>query len=208
MHSHRFFEGGELPSVYTVNGNVICFDTDFRCWLKYEYLLSADVSDEDKVRQCIEATIASIPHGIDGADLVRAMHWFYSCADIERLEKLDIPKNIVRKMEERPRTSSLYWDFWHVGASFKQQHNIDLYAVESLHWWEFKRLLGELKPGTPFVALQHLRGLTEHDFKEQKGKTTAFKSARAAREWSDTKVEQLYRGIPGSENTSDADEWS
>lgn len=195
MYSHRFFEGNELPSVHTVNGNVICFKTDFRCWLRYEHLLSTDMPEEDKARQCIEATIDNFPRGIDAADLLRAMDWFYSCADIERLERLDIPPNIVRTMEERPRVFSPYWDFWQVWASFKQQHDIDLYAVESLHWWDFKRLLGELKAGTPLAVLQNLRGLTERDFRGQNGKMTA----KGRKDWNDTKIEQIYRGIPGNE---------
>lgn len=204
MHAHRFFEGGELPSVHIVNGNVICLKTDFRCWLRYEHLLSADMPDADKARQCIEATIDSFPPGIDATDLIRAMAWFYSCADIERLERLDIPPNIVRDMEDRPRTSSLYWDFWQVWASFKQQHNIDLYAVDALHWWEFKRLLGELKAGTPLAALQHLRTLSERDFRGQDGKGKM--TAKARKEWDDAKVEQIYRGIPGATAISAIDD--
>ena len=195
MVSHRFFEGGDLPACYIIGGKLVVFETDFRAWLKYEHILSSDMPAEEKVTACATRVIAA-PAGVNTVDAARAMSWFHSCGDTERLEKVDIPPNIMRTLEARPATSSLFWDFKSLWDSFKTQHDIDLYSCGEMHWWEFKRLLDALKPDTPFRAVQRIRSLTWDDFRPNDDKTA---KARARKDWSAVKVDQIFLALPGGE---------
>ncbi len=196
MRGHRFFEGGELPSACLAGGSPVRLRTDFRLWLRYEHLLDSGIPDGEKAARCIEAVVDGLPpgpNGASGADVARAVSWFHSCGDSERLEKMDIPPNIIRVLAAVPRTSSAYWDFWQIWASFKKQHGLDLYACGEQHWWEFKRLLGVLKPDTPLAPLCRYRSMTSDDFKGHDGKMTA----KSRKDWNLTKAEQVYRALPG-----------
>lgn len=188
----RFFEGGDLPSSYERDGVAVLFRTNFRVWLRYCFALTAPGIDSAMRHALARAVCVERTNTNDPAVLAVAMAWFHSCGDTERMEHLDIPPNVSRKLEDKPRTSSLYWDAWPVWASFKQQHGIDLFTCGGLHWWEFKRLLGALREDTPLRQLERFRSLTSGDFAGRDGKMTAKTRA----DWEAVKVEQLCRSLP------------
>lgn len=125
MLGHRFFEGGKLPESYEAAGHLAVFKTDFRAWLKYEYLKECrDISGEEMLAAVQELCFESVSPGAAPDFLLDALAWFHSCAEAERLEKIRIPKVTPKGMEPK---ISLYWDFFELWASFRQQYQLDLY---------------------------------------------------------------------------------
>lgn len=193
MDSYRFFEGGAPPGAYTIDGSVISFNTDFRAWLRYEHILRQDLPEDVRASACAALAIRSAPPGVSLHALMQAMAWFHSCGDSERIALVNPSPRVMRRIDERPHLVSLYWDFWQLWASFRQQYGIDLYECGEIHWWEFKRLLHGLTNETPWGALRWMRGVKDsadlhHPEKKAAGKEKA--------EWADFLADQKYMALP------------
>ena len=196
LYPYRFFEGGALPSYYKADGNVILLETDFRCWLRYEWIMNNDdLTDEEKAISAIAICCIDehILKKISGVLIMDALAWFYSCADIERRKELKINDKTLAFASKRPVRQSLYWDFRQLWSSFKQQYDIDLYACGFIHWWEFRRLLDGLKSDTPLLAIKYLRGLTKAEFQHNE---KALKHQQE-KDWADIELEQMLAALPG-----------
>lgn len=212
MDSYRFFEGGALPTSYTEvcgteakyteESGTVEFKTGFRHWLRYERLRDLDLPDEEKLALAASAVVERSSLLLPPEAVLRGMDWFYSCGDSRRMEELDIPPNVWRKLNAEKPSSSRYWDFKLLWGSFMQQHNIDLYKVEDIHWWEFVRLAKALKTDTPLVGMQQFREQTRDDFKGTDGKMTA----QGRKLWEKTKALQIINALPGIEADGLSDE--
>lgn len=193
MFPHRFFEGEGLPRGYADGEWSVTFRTDFRCWLKYEYLQSCtNLTAEEKLASSVRACLEELPPGTPPSFIMDAQTWFHSCADCERRARITVTGRMAEHAAKRPRTFCLFWDFYQVWASFKKQHQIDLYTCGPLHWWEFRRLLDELEPDTPLPALRRLRGLTRAEFMQDE----AGLKRKRADDWARAELDKLFAALP------------
>lgn len=183
---HHFFLHGCIPDSYPYFAG-IQFTTDFRAWLKYEYVQNCiNLLPKEKVMLLLKECIKTYPDDCSEPIMIDAMIWFHSCADVERLTRIKIPK--ISPKDSEPKIS-LYWDFYQLWCSFRQQYEIDLYECGYMHWWEFRRLLGALKPDTPLMELQNLRGMTKDVFLQKKNKL-------GENDWGPVEYEKRIRALP------------
>jgi sarcosine oxidase delta subunit len=202
--SHRFFEGGALPDAYEASGMRVALRTDFRAWLKYDYLRENHdgMADEELVyvmhRLCCRdmalVSSAAAPHV---EFMFQAFNWFHSCADSERIARIKVTGLMRDTMNKQPRLSCLFWDFKSVWESFKQQYDIDLYAVETIHWWEFLRLMKGLKADTPYEMQKYMRSMQRYEVvgtesREMKMKETQDKISK----WNLISYQQVLFALP------------
>lgn len=187
MLGHRFFEGGKLPESYVSGGCSAVFNTDFRPWLKYEFLQSCpDLDPEERAAAAALACVREHTPDAPKSFIAEALAWFHSCADIERLARIKMPRIVPPGVQPQV---NLYWDFYALWASFRQQYQIDLYECGPLHWWEFRRLLALLKADTPLAELRELRRMDKDVFMGRKTKPVES-------DWALIAYEQNIKAIP------------
>jgi hypothetical protein len=151
----RFFEGG-FPREW--KGSV--FRTDFRVWLKREFVSSKkDLSESEKGELSVRLCYESVSPGADGAELARGIEWFGGCGESDRIGLLDLNEKILEDLEiergkadSKPSLFSFFWDFKEIWASFRGAYGIDLYR-EELHWWAFNGLMAGLNSDSPVGKL-------------------------------------------------------
>lgn len=190
---HRFFEGGALPDAYEADGMGVALNTDFRVWLRYDYLRVDHVgmTDEEFAWAVIGWCCKSSTPDASPDFIMQAITWFHSCADSERISRITVTP-LMRETIDRSRLSCLFWDFKAIWDSFKQQYDMDLFSCGEIHWWEFLRLLKGLKADTPYAQLKHMRGVSRADFlHDDKG----MKSERQ-KEWSLLVCEREFMAFP------------
>ena len=183
--------------MYTSNGYSVALKTDFRVWLKYSYLQEQgdkiSLSPPEMTRVYIDLCCKDVVGGLPFGFVLDALIWFFSCADVERMQELKIKDTVRDHVSKRPRLTSLFWDFRQIWASFKHQYNIDLYTCGTMHWWEFRRLLDGIKNDTPLAALMQLRQPITMDI--FMGKEKAMEAARREK-WPDHTADQVMSRIP------------
>ena len=199
---HRFFEGGKLPDAYEADGMRVALKTDFRVWLKYEQLRGnyESLTNEDVagilIRICfINGKFFSASNNFDF--FMKAIAWFHSCADSERTSRIRITDIMRETMGNQPRLICPFWDYKTVWDSFKQQYDICLYKISTIHWWEFLRLLHGLNADTPYAMRRHMRGIKVHEVKGEHTKEMQAK-AQADRNmnWSLLECERAFAALP------------
>ena len=193
---HRFFEGGGLPDAYEAQGFPVSLQTDFRTWLKYDYLRGNhdDLTNAELITAMV--CLCCSPNSKDSAPIacmVEAITWFHSCGDSERTARIKIGEVALRTMNEQPKSVCLFWDFKAIWDSFKKQYDIDLYSCGEMHWWEFMRLLRGLKADTPYAALRHMRGVSKTEFVG--GDANVMRRHRE-RQWSLLECERTFAALP------------
>lgn len=119
------------PESITVNGVDYPVDTDFRVWVKFQGVLLADgTNDEKAVKVCELMAEMGLPKTKEALD---AMLSFYSGASTEN--QTGSGGNVKAYDFEK--------DSEYIFSAFLDSYGIDL-TTERLHWWRFKALFKSL----------------------------------------------------------------
>ena len=193
---HRFFEGGALPEAYEADGVRIALRTDFRVWLKYDWVCGnhAAITNDELVglmyRLCCKENAV-----YDGDKLFNAFHWFHACGNVEQTSRLKISQTARDTMNAQPKLGCLFWDFKAIWDSFVLQYGIDLYSCGKMHWWRFVAMLGGLRSDMPYPLKRQMRGMKRHDIIHDKNTEKQRDQARAQM-WDMTALEQVMSAFP------------
>lgn len=122
-------------------GREYIFHSDFREWMRYEQLLTdGDVPENLKGELAAGLIFPADQHIPLTRTTGEFMAWFYRCGEPSGKSEDDEPDIF---MESRlPYRFDV--DFPYIYAAFMERYNIDLTAVDYLHWWSFKRLFRSL----------------------------------------------------------------
>lgn len=119
------------PDTINVNGVEYPVDTDFRAWVRFQSILLADESNDEKaIKLCNLMESMSIPQTKESLD---AMLKFYAGASTEN--KTESGGNV--------QSYDLEKDSEYIFSAFLDSYGIDL-TTERLHWWRFKALFKSL----------------------------------------------------------------
>lgn len=136
----------QLPNSITVEDREIKIYSDFRKWIELETVFQSDKSPEDKIGTLLSLFPKGEHSKINRNDfdaLVDATMQFFNCGD-------RIKENKSKGTGTTAKVYSYDVDQYRIFSDFKRYYNIDLTAVESMHWWIFKQLLFELPEESSF----------------------------------------------------------
>lgn len=119
------------PDTITVEGVEYPVNTDFRAWVRFQGILLADETNDDKATKICDLMVEmGLPQTKESLD---AMLQFYAGASTEN--NTGGGKNVLSYDFER--------DSEYIFSAFLDSYGIDL-TTESLHWWRFKALFKSL----------------------------------------------------------------
>lgn len=192
---HRFFEGGALPDAYTSGEHSITFQTDFRQWLKYDYLREnyAELTSEELIFAIRHICFVQDQKITDIEFMFAAINWFYTCGNIEQTSRLKIVQAAHDMVKRQPKTGCLFWDFKSIFDSFMLQYGINLYECGKMHWWEFVGRLSGLRSDMPFPLRKQTRDLKRQDII---GGSEKEDKAERWRKWELLECERTFMGFP------------
>ena len=135
-----------LPTTVDVGGRAFTIAHDFRAGIRFETMMyDPDVPEDAKPVLGLGIWYGAELPDADPRELMRAALEFYRCG----------------KPEAEGSAKRLY-DFSHddqmIYAAFMQAYQVDLYAVEYLHWWRFRAMFGALPKECQFVEAVGWRG--------------------------------------------------
>lgn len=128
----------ELPSCLECDGTFFEVNTDFRVWIEFEYRLRV---------------MHQMWRGIFKNEVPRSTDWYQSAIEF------------LQSKNETPRSSGsggvraldYIMDGDYIVAAFQQAYNIDLTAIEYLHWHRFNALMNGLPDSTKLAKIMGYR---------------------------------------------------
>lgn len=119
------------PNTITVDGVEYPVNTDFRAWVRFQGILLADETNDDKAAKICDLMVEiGLPQTKESLD---AMLQFYAGASTEN--NTGGGKNV--------RAYDFEKDSEYIFSAFLDSYGIDLTTAE-LHWWRFKALFKSL----------------------------------------------------------------
>lgn len=166
-----FYE--DYPYFIRVDGEVVPIRTDFRDYIKLmDVFRSKDVSDLEKA-EFICSFFLKAPSDLDkaigelmGFINMDALGYPVSGEDGEvetgmEDEEADLEDEPVKMVY------SFEYDYAYILAGFRQCYQIDLKAVEYMHWWEFRCLFQGLPADTEIKRRIRYRGMDLSKIKDK-----------------------------------------
>lgn len=141
------------PEVVEINGIEYPINWDFRIGIKLDELINSDLSENEKFQKMLELYYPIIP-----ADLVSAIEkiiWFYRCG--EKIEEEDEKKKRYRSRKDKEPAWIFVQDSPYIYSAFKEQYDMDLTEMDTLHWWKFMALFESLGEGTKIGRIMYYR---------------------------------------------------
>lgn len=163
-----------LPRHMEVQGGRWPIDPDFRLMVELETAVTSPAGlSPELLGELLERFYPQgVPQDTEGA--VEGMLWFYRCGKEDEREGGGAASH-ARLYDFEQDGEALY-------TSFLQAFRIDL-TTDSVHWWQFRRLMFGLPADTPFAQRLHYRTAdTSGMGKEQKKHYAKMKRLFAVRE--------------------------
>lgn len=134
-----------------IDGAEYQINTDFRISVQFELIIQSDIPNNEKIKQALMLYYPVIPKNIEKA--VDKILEFY--ADIDN----NSSSNRRSKGERAVPVYSFKYDAEYIYAAFMQAYNIDLQAVEYLHWHKFRALFKSLPETCEFTKIMGYRAM-------------------------------------------------
>lgn len=163
-----------LPRFVEIRGTNWPIDPDFRLMVELETAVTSPAGlSTERLGDLLERFYPQgVPPDAEGA--VESMLWFYRCGKGDEREGAGSASH-ARLYDFEQDGEALYTSFLHA-------FRIDL-TVDSVHWWQFRRLMFGLPADTPFAQRLHYRTAdTSGMGKEQKKHYAKMKRLFAIRE--------------------------
>lgn len=134
------------PDVLEIDGKEYPIDTDFRLWVRFQGVLLADDSDDEKVEKVFHMMDEiGLPKSKEAFD---AMTSFYVGATSEN--STESGKNV--------RSFDFEQDSEYIFSAFLECYGIDL-STEKIHWWKFKALFKSLPEDCQICKIMGYRSI-------------------------------------------------
>lgn len=143
----------KLPDTVMVSGFEIPINSDHRSAMRAIIALSDDDNIADTDQTLLDAMYPDLPAGVDAEDA------FYAAAEFLMGAPVPTLPTQKGKAPTHERAYSFVYDQERILAAFYQQYRIDL-TKETLHWWVFRALLGNLR-GNSMAEIMELRTAEE-----------------------------------------------
>ena len=139
-----------VPESLTIAGTEYEIKTDFRVWLKFEMMLTDEVSDSATTLADIKKLIfkSDMPPEREDEETAERILWFYRCGKPEQKNSSSSSKEVF----------SYEYDDGYICAAFMEQYHIDINTVK-LHWWKFRAFMLALSEETEFVKIMGFRSI-------------------------------------------------
>ena len=182
------------PDTITVGGREYPVETDFRVWVDFQSILTADGEEREKAERLARfmARLGLPP----SKEALEAMLAFYTAESRERA---------VAARKDRPTAFDFQQDSEYIYAAVMGAYGIDLTAA-ALHWWRFKALFKALPDDCELCRIMRYRTVELKDvpkdqrrfYQEQKARYSLEKKAvhqteRDMREYVKRRFEEAQR---------------
>lgn len=148
-----------LPESVLIGGLNYPIVTDFRDWIKFvDIANNTEINDLHKIEIYKNFFLEKVPE--DFSSGIMALVKFYNCDDLPKAGK-------SVKGSKKAIFSYLY-DAGYVLAAFRQTYNIDLRAIDYMHWYEFKWLFDALPDTTAVKERINYRAVEISSIKDNK----------------------------------------
>lgn len=123
----------EPPTAYEYGGKRYEINSDFRCWIRFELLISdEDISPREKRGVLERIAFQTVP---PDPKLWEFILWFYQCGKVPQKSE-----NKGGGSKKQAAVYSFEYDDGYIFSAFLEQYGIDLTSIEYLHWWKFRSL--------------------------------------------------------------------
>lgn len=163
----------QLPDAVEVCGRSWSIEPDFRLMVELENAVASAAGLAPETLEDLLWRFYLENQPLDAEAAVEGMLWFYRCGAEEK-EGNGAPGQ-SRAYDFEQDAEALY-------TSFLQAFNIDL-STDTVHWWQFRRLMFGLPADTPFSQRLHYRTANTSGMgKEQKKHYSKMKNLYAIRQ--------------------------
>lgn len=153
-----------------IGGQPYKIDTDFRRWIAFQSLFTADKSDEEKLLELTEF-MKELALPTTNTALEEMLKFFAGA----------VAQNTGQSSAQTRAAFDFEQDCEYIYSAFLTQYGIDL-ACEKLHWFKFKSLFKSLSSELEFCKIMHYRTVNIKDLpKEQRQYYLQMKARYALR---------------------------
>ena len=161
----------KFPTKIKIDDTIYEINADFRNCLKIIMAFEDDdLAEMDKYEVLVRRLYKTVPHNFEKA--VERGVQFLDCGEERNY-------NMARNSgSSEKRVYKFSKDGRYIYSAIKQTHNVDLEAVEFLHWWKFVFLFSDVKEGCAFSNMVYLRH-KKNEGKLTKEERAIFNKSRA-----------------------------
>lgn len=151
--------------------------TDFRIWLKF----ADDLHDQNSDQELLAALTSLFTDQITcfSADLINEIFNFYRADGLNFKREFNDEEDDQADAIEKPPVFDWKIDARYVLGDFRRFYQIDLTAVEHLHWWKFRALFDALPDNSQCMKRIAYRGADLSQIKNEAEKTRIRKIKQA-----------------------------
>ena len=154
-----------LPKTITIDGKEYPIKTDFRVWLEFDRVISAEIEETEKLVKIITLCLDKEK----GA--VLPPNCWVLLAELFKFYATDFYKKNEKNTENDNISSVPCFDFEYDGesvfAAFYEQYGIDLIDIPYLHWWKFQALFKGLSEESRIMKIIGYRNVDMNDIKDK-----------------------------------------
>jgi hypothetical protein len=144
----------KLPT--RING--LDINTNFRNGILFELLMQdSNLSKEEKVTQALKIFFKSYD---TVSNAINTLLYFYTCVE-------ETKNNKVSSGQSVKVIYSFEHDSNYIFSAFLSQYNIDLNAIEYMHWWKFKALFESLNEDHMISKIMSYRAMDLSQIKDK-----------------------------------------